>query len=220
MLTRDLMNRGDYAESLNLPEEMLWSQDALDGSLAAIMARRPRGGVWLFCYGSLMWNPLLHFEQRQVATLDGWHRSFCLRMTAGRGSPGTPGRMLSLEPGGSTLGVALRLPEATAEAELRLVWIREMVTGAYLPSWQTVTLADGTRARAIAFVANPRHPEHETDASVARVAPIVAAAAGPFGSNADYVHRLEAALAACGAADAYVSALAAALRRLPAATAR
>ncbi len=207
------MNLGTYVESLNLPQDVVWSQDELDISLGGMMARRPRGDVWLFCYGSLMWNPLLHFEQRQVATLEGWHRSFCQRITAGRGTPATPGRMLSLEPGGSTKGVALRIPEGMAEEELRLVWLREMVTGAYLPTWETVTLGNGTSTKAIAFVANHCHPEHETDASVARIVPILTAAAGAFGTNYDYVYRLEAALAECGLTDDYVSTLATELRR-------
>lgn len=68
-------------------------------------------------------------------TLVGWHRAFCLRLTAGRGTAHQPGRMLALKEGGRTTGVAYRLPEETLEQELTLLWKREMITGCYLPTW-------------------------------------------------------------------------------------
>jgi len=214
MLTRETINSGAYLGSFGLPREVAWTQDQIEASLAETMRARPAGAdVWVFAYGSLMWNPLLDFDRREIATLHGWRRSFCLRMTAGRGSPEVPGRMLALEAGGSTHGVALRLAAATLEEELRVLWIREMVTGSYLPTWAPLTLADGTGTAAIAFVANPARPQYEPDASVATVASIVAAASGAFGSNADYVLALECALSECALADGYIEALAAALRR-------
>ncbi|MGE8170721.1 gamma-glutamylcyclotransferase [Pseudomonas putida] len=34
------------------------------------MAKRPgHGEIWLFAYGSLIWNPLLDFVRREIATL-------------------------------------------------------------------------------------------------------------------------------------------------------
>ncbi|WP_429272403.1 gamma-glutamylcyclotransferase [Paraburkholderia sp. EB58] len=27
-----------------------------------------------------MWNPMVHFDRKQVGTVHGWHRSFCLYM--------------------------------------------------------------------------------------------------------------------------------------------
>jgi len=46
------------------------------------------------------------------------------------------------------------------------------------------------------------------------VAPVIARAAGSFGSNADYVFRLEDALRDSGLRDVYIESLAAELRRL------
>jgi cation transport protein ChaC len=122
--------------------------------------------------------------------------------------------MLSLEPGGKTVGVVLRLSDEMASDELRLVWIREMPTGAYRPTWADVILDDGRAIKAIAFVANPTHPLYEQDASVSAVAPLIAAASGPLGTNADYVFRLELALSECGTSDEYVIAIATELKRL------
>ncbi|WP_310041505.1 gamma-glutamylcyclotransferase [Paraburkholderia caribensis] len=89
---------------------------------------------------------------KQAATLHDWQRSFCLRMVVGRGSPDKPGRMLALEAGGHTDGVALKLSEDTVNEELLLVWIREtrvipaeMGTGD-IQGWRTDTRI-GVRSR-------------------------------------------------------------------------
>lgn len=203
-LTRDALNTGEFLTSLGLAPQDLWTQAQLEESLAAILRARPPGPLWVFAYGSLMWNPLLEVEDRQVATLDGWHRSFCLRTTAGRGSVETPGRMLALEPGGVTRGVALRLRDSVLADELRLLWTREMATGSYRPVWTTIALRKGEAASAIAFVADPQRPQYESDASVETIAPVIAAARGTFGSNADYVHNLDFALADSALEDEYI----------------
>jgi len=95
-----------------------------------------------------------------------------------------------------------------------VVWRREMVGGSYRPTWATVTLDDGTQTQAIAFVVDDGRPLFERDASIATVAPVIANAAGSFGSNADYVFRLEDALRDSGLRDTYIESLAAELRRL------
>jgi len=203
-LTRDALHSGEYLLNLGLPSESVWSQERLEKSLADTLYRRPAGEIWVFAYGSLMWNPLLEFEDCQPATLTGWHRSFCLRSIAGRGSTTRPGRMLALEPNGRTQGLALRLHEKVAAEELRVLWTREMAVGAYRPAWTKLVLRSGKPVHAIAFVADRTSNIYEADASAQTVAPIIAAASGSFGTNADYVHRLDFALAENALEDEYV----------------
>lgn len=216
MLNRDAIRSGAYLESFeSLPKDMLWTQAQIDRSLADTMAMRPPGAdVWVFAYGSLMWNPISKYDQRVVATLHDWHRSFCLRLIAGRASPERPGRMLSLEPGGKTEGVALRIPQALLDEELRILWIREMVTGAYTPTWAPVTFDNGDEGVALAFVADPRQSQYEADSGLSVIAPLMASASGLFGSNAEYVFKLQCALTECGMSDHYIDALANELARL------
>jgi cation transport protein ChaC len=216
MLNRNAISSGAYLESFeSLPKEMLWTQAQIDASLAHTMQKRPDSGdVWVFAYGSLMWNPISDFDSRRVATLHGWHRSFCIRLIAGRGTPQQPGRMLSLEQGGSTQGVALRLCRETLDEELRILWIREMVTGAYRPTWAPVTLEDGTGLSAIAFVADHGNWQYEDDARAPLIAPSMAVATGLFGTNAEYVFKLQSALADSGLTDPYIDELAAELMRI------
>lgn len=214
LLSRDALDDGSLRDRLAMPPGLAWSEEQVAASLAATLAQRPPGPVWVFGYGSLMWNPLLAFAERQVATLEGWQRSFCMRTITGRGRPEQPGRMLSLEPGGRVHGVALRLRDAEVERELRALWRREMLTGAYQPLWAPLALQRGGTAQAIVFVARPGHPMHEADTSVATVARRVAVAAGAFGPNIDYLHALARALAAEGLHDETVDELLQAVERL------
>lgn len=110
--------------------------------------------IWLFAYGSLICNPLFEFEERVGATLNGWRRSFCVRLVVARGSHEKPGRMLALEPGGIVQGLALRLPQEHAERELRMIWMHEMVSGIYQPDWADVSLEDGRTVAAEALRLN------------------------------------------------------------------
>tara|TARA_Y100000780_G_scaffold104849_2_gene95314 strand:- start:4080 stop:4652 length:573 start_codon:yes stop_codon:yes gene_type:complete len=177
------------------------------------LEQRPQGdSVWLFAYGSLIWNPLLKFVEKQSAVLQGWHRSFCIRLFAGRGTYERPGRMLALKSGGQSTGMAFRLAEKDLLEELELVWVREMVHGLYRPIWGSVRLASGETVSSLAFVADTAHAQYESDATVEAAAPLIAKASGYLGSNRDYLLQLEATLTEHGIADEYVQNLATAVR--------
>ena len=216
MLTRALLQSGSFLRHLDaLPAHLRWTPGRIADSMASTLHCGPAtGDVWLFGYGSLIWNPIIRYAEREPAVLDGWHRSFCMRLIAGRASIPSPGRMLGLLPGGHTGGVVYRLPAATLEEELSLVWTREMATGAYKPMWLSVTLPDGTRMPSIVFVSTEDHPFLETDTSVATIAPLIATASGPIGTNADYVFRLAAAIEQLELEDSYIETLAVELSRI------
>jgi glutathione-specific gamma-glutamylcyclotransferase len=214
MLSKQAIDSGAYLEHFrSIPG--LWSTEQIEQSLADTLGSQPdaEAGVWVFAYGSLMWNPMVTFDRRVVAKLHDWHRSFCLKMVIGRGSADLPGRMLALEAGGHTSGVALRLPVETMREDLKVLWIREMVLGSYRPTWARVTLGDEARSHAIVFVANEMSVQYQADSSVATIAPLIASATGAIGSNAEYVFRLRDALSHCNLVDDYVEALAAEIQR-------
>ena len=166
------------------------------------LERRPGGGpLWVFGYGSLMWNPVFDAEETRLATLHGWHRAFCLRLTAGRGTVSRPGRMLALQPGGQTTGLAFRLSATSLCEDLELLWKREMLTGCYCPQWCQLRCQDSDAVTALVFVSDPKHPLSEADTCVQRVAPLIAQASGPLGSNAQYLFALEQALQRYGMCD-------------------
>ncbi|HEJ9095019.1 TPA: gamma-glutamylcyclotransferase [Serratia odorifera] len=193
MLTRDFLRNADCKTAFGTIEEsLLLTPEQRLASLECALARRPDNSpVWIFGYGSLMWNPVFESEEVRPATLQGWHRAFCLRLTAGRGTQLQPGRMLALQEGGQTTGLAFRLPEDKLREELELLWKREMLTGCYLPTWCELTLENGQVVTALAFVMDPQHPLFEHDTNHQVIAPLIACASGPLGSNAQYLFALD-----------------------------
>ena len=119
-------------------------RDAREARRRRLLARHaPGAAVWVFGYGSLMWNPAFYCDARRPALVYGYHRRFCLWMTMGRGKPDIPGLMLGLERGGSCRGVALKKAPQHVESETTILWRREMMTGIYEPRWVNVRTEDG-----------------------------------------------------------------------------
>lgn len=142
--------------------------------------------VWLFGYGSLMWNPTIHFVARQPGRLHGYHRQFCLWTLMGRGTEECPGLMLALQPGGSCKGIVYRVAAEIAAEELSIVWNREMVSGAYLPRILNVRTDDGT-VKAITFVINQQHERYAGKLADDTIVQSIAHAEGPIGRCRDYL---------------------------------
>jgi cation transport protein ChaC len=178
------------------------SEDELAASLdGALRDADLANGVWLFAYGSLIWNPAFHFAERRIATIHGYHRRFCLWTHLGRGCPERPGLVLGLERGGSCRGVVYRVAPETAREELEIVWRREMVSGAYLPRWITARTERGP-VRAIGFVINHAHERYARYLPDERVAEVIATAEGRLGPCADYLVNTVDHLAELGIHDA------------------
>jgi cation transport protein ChaC len=171
-----------------------------EASRRAILAElSPGEPLWLFGYGSLMWNPAAHVAETRPALLRGWRREFCLWSPLGRGTPQRPGLTLALLPGGSCRGLSLKLAPEHVESESQVIWRREMLSGAYRPRW--VTLAtDAGPLRAVTFVANPDHPGVARALPVETVVEVLASAEGRIGRCCDYLAKVVAELEAIGLA--------------------
>jgi cation transport protein ChaC len=183
-------------------------------SLEATLERVTQGqDVWVFGYGSLMWNPAFHHAELLHARLAGWHRRFCLWNTFGRGSPEKPGLTLALESGGSCAGVALRIAAPDVRSELTVLWNREMLTGSYLPRWVRLASPAGP-IPAVTFVANRAHPRYAGRLPSEQVARFLAHARGPLGESREYLERTVAELERHGARDGSMHALLRAVRSL------
>jgi cation transport protein ChaC len=175
-----------------------------EASLRGILARHQTGSdVWVFGYGSLVWNPIVHHEERRVACLHGFHRSFCVWSHVNRGSLQKPGLILGLDTGGSCRGVAFRIAARRADEELRLLWRREMVLGAYSPRWATVEAGNDTLS-AIAFFANREHANYAGKLPLETVIRTLVSARGHLGTPAEYLLETVRGLIEHGVRDAYL----------------
>lgn len=162
--------------------------------------------LWVFGYGSLMWNPALTVTESRPALVKGWTRSFCLQLIIGRAMPDKPGLMLAIEPGDQLAGIVHRIDRETIESETSILWMREMLSGAYIPSWVDCVTPDGP-LRAVTFVINKAHERYAGALPVAEQARRIAHAEGQAGNNRDYLYRCHAELQRMGVADPYVEAL-------------
>lgn len=215
VLTRQLLEK-DSIEALVAIDspglELLTEADRI-ASLREMLSIRPQGDVWVFGYGSLIWNSAIDSVERRIARIDGWHRSFCLSITALRATVDRPGLMLALDRGGSCCGAAYRLAEDDVERELRLLWRREMACGAYVPRW--IELKDSNDEAfgwALAFTIDADHPQYAGDLDETVAVRRLATAAGGLGSSADYLFRTCDSLHANGIRDPKLERLASLVR--------
>jgi cation transport protein ChaC len=147
-----------------------------------------------------------------VATVHGYHRSFCLWSRINRGTPEKPGLVLGLDRGGRCNGIVYRIPERVAEDELRLLWRREMLLGSYSPRWTVVTHGPRT-FRALAFVVNRDRSGYAGRLPAEQVVERLVHARGTIGTGLDYLRRTIDGLAAAGIRDPHLVNLDALARR-------
>jgi cation transport protein ChaC len=177
------------------------------------------GALWVFGYGSLIWDPEFPVAERAPATLPGWRRSFCMRSLHHRGTPAQPGLVLALdaEAGAACRGLALRAAPGSEAATLAMLRARELVSAAYRETALPVMFDDGRAVSALAFVIDRAHPQYCGGLPLEEQARIIARAAGGRGRNRDYLWQTAAHLAELGLADADLDWLAARVRALCAA---
>ena len=204
-LTRESLQRGAgrSAEARARLGSLARSDEELDACLRQALDANPEpsGDVWLFGYGSLIWNPLIEFAQKEVATVHGFHRKFCLYSRVNRGTPEAPGLVLGLDKGGAVKGVAFRVPAHSVWQELSLVWRREMLLGSYVPTWAAARFADGTKRRVLTFVVKKSHPASACNIAEDTAAVIIASACGTVGPCRDYLNQTVESLRAHGILD-------------------
>lgn len=174
----------------------IWSDEELVQSIRETLQQRSSKELWIFAYGSLIWNPLFDYSDRRYVMAEGWQRHFCLLAPVGRGTIDNPGLILGLEAKHKTLcqGIAYRLPvDENLESELLLLWRREMVVGSYIPTWirgkniNNLAKSDESEIEMLAFTVNPQHSVYVKDLSTQTIVESLATAQGSLGTSAEYL---------------------------------
>jgi len=203
-ITRESLRDGsliDAARRRASPLMRVRTDSEIEACLDSMLADHPpTEDVWLFGYGSLMWNPAMHFAEQRGGRVLGWHRKYCLWLEAGRGSPENPGLMLALDRGGAAAGALFRVPADQARAELLLPFRRELFTYSYEARWVSVAMTEG-RVRAITFVVNRNGPRYVQRLDLEQIARRIATATGALGSCMEYLTHTLASLDALGLDD-------------------
>ena len=173
-----------------------------------------RTKIWIFGYGSLVWNPGFSFEQSQAGYIRGWARRFYQGSTDHRGIPGSPGRVATLVADAQSVcwGVAYQVvgePLASIFSyldEREQGGFRRHQVDFYPRTGPAAAPAPSVTTAAV-YIARDDNPHYLGPASVPEMARHIFHAKGPSGSNRDYLLRLAESLRGLGITDAHVTEL-------------
>jgi len=166
--------------------------------------------VWLFGYGSLIYKADFPHIERRRASIRGWARRFWQGSHDHRGTPGAPGRVVTLiaEADATCVGVAyLVSPETFAALDVR-------EKNGYLRLKTDLTLDDGRHVNGLVYIATPANAAFLGAADERDIALHISRSHGPSGANRDYLLHLADALRQLGADDPHVFAIERELLRL------
>ena len=172
--------------------------DPMPAAIAAL--RHGDEPVWLFAYGSLMWQPNFAFAEARPGFLYGYHRRFCLYSRDYRGTPERPGLVLGLDRGGACHGITYRLPPGAVGDSLDRIWAREMTGRVY----EMRRVAVRTRRGAVpahACIVRRESPDYAGRLSLDETARLLASAVGGRGTGRDYLANTVRHLEALGIRD-------------------
>ncbi|WP_296420814.1 gamma-glutamylcyclotransferase [Pseudooctadecabacter sp.] len=145
--------------------------------------------MWVFGYGSLLWNPGFEPAEAVTATLDGYHRSFCMLSIHHRGTVDEPGLVLALDKAESSCtGVAFRVAPADEDRVLAELRERELISSAYLERHVPLLLEDGRHVDALAYVINRDHEQY-CQFDLEKQAQLIARSVGGRGPNPEYLYN-------------------------------
>jgi glutathione-specific gamma-glutamylcyclotransferase len=188
-LTAELVALVERTEPDPGPEPGTAEHTAADFAVMAdaVLAEHDPKHLWIFAYGSLIWNPEIEAVEQRRAVAAGWHRSFCLKLTRWRGTRELPALMLALDRGGTCVGLATLLPEGDKRQQIIQLLEREIDANppTNVPRWIDVSTSQG-KLRALAFVALRSGAAYAGKRPLEDVARVLCRAAGHWGSAAQY----------------------------------
>lgn len=159
--------------------------------------------MWVFGYGSLLWNPGFEVAESVIATLPGYARSFCMRSIHHRGTEDDPGLVLALDeqPDHACTGMALRVAPGQEDATLAYLRERELISSAYVEKHLDIMLEDDRVVTAVVYVVDETHVQYCGGLPLEEQARIIASAVGGRGPNTEYLYNTAEHLAEIGLHD-------------------
>jgi cation transport protein ChaC len=165
------------------------------------------GDLWIFAYGSLMWDPALRFQEVRRVFAPGYARKLILKDDkGGRGSPEAPGLMGALDSGDGCEGLAYRIAEHEIDTEMEILFRREMIAPGYQPTFIPVHI-EGNVMQVLTFVADHASPDMLPEISRTDQVRWIATGVGFLGSSRDYLVNIVEQLTHLGIDDPACTAL-------------
>jgi len=170
--------------------------------------------MWVFGYGSLLWNPGFIPAESITATLVGYHRSFCMLSIHHRGTVEKPGLVLALDKAETEcVGAAFRVSKGEEADVLTGLRERELVSSAYFEENVMLSLADGRQVEALTYVISREHDQY-CQFDLEKQAQLIARSVGGRGPNPEYLYNTASHLAKMGIYDSDMDWLVARVREI------
>lgn len=160
-----------------------------------------QAGHWVFGYGSLIYKVDFPYRHREVASIEGWARRFWQGSHDHRGTPDSPGRVLTLirAPGHICLGMAYLVDGDVFEH------LDHREKNGYKRRQVDIHLRDSDRTvDGTVYFAGEDNPAWLGPSDPAEIARHIERSHGPSGSNREYLLHLAQALRELGAEDSHV----------------
>jgi cation transport protein ChaC len=193
ILTREALLNGDIERLVHnqhhdlerMPDEQ--RAELVERTLSALGDSE----LWIFGYGSLIWNPAMDFEEQRRCSINGYEKKFCFWTTLSRGSIECPGLMMGLVDGDRCNGVAFRINAKNAATELDILFRREMSHYIYKATWVEAQCVDTNKKfNTLTFVVDTENHRFVDNLALAETTRTLATATGPLGRNCDYLFQL------------------------------
>lgn len=159
--------------------------------------------LWVFGYGSLIFKPDYAFIERKPASIVGWQRRFWQGSHDHRGTPQSPGRVVTLVECENAIckGMAYLIDPAV----LSHLDFREK--NGYLRFMIELNFEDQTTQSGLIYIATHNNEAYLGETSEAEIARQISRSIGPSGKNIDYLFNLADALRKLEAEDPHVFAI-------------
>jgi cation transport protein ChaC len=117
--------------------------------------------MWVFGYGSLLWNPGFEYSKKEIAQLAGYKRSFSMRSIHHRGTVENPGLVLALSADveSSCNGLAFKVKQGKEHETINYLRERELVSSAYLEKELLLNLKNGKSVQSLVYVIDEDHEQ-------------------------------------------------------------
>jgi cation transport protein ChaC len=141
---------------------------------------------WVFGYGSLIYKADFPYLARMPAYIEGWERRFWQGSHDHRGTPDSPGRVVTLiqAAGARCGGMAYCISEDVFDH------LDHREKNGYRRVDTPMNLADGRQVRATVYIAAENNHAFLGPASLPDIAEHIRGSHGPSGANRDYLLRL------------------------------
>ncbi|XP_034051540.1 glutathione-specific gamma-glutamylcyclotransferase 1-like [Thalassophryne amazonica] len=150
--------------------------------------------LWIFGYGSLVWNPDFVYKKSNIGYIKGYKRRFWQGDHFYRGDEEKPGRVVTLveDQEACTWGVAYEVADSQVKDCLEYLNMREVAIGGYVAEWVEFIprKKDQGVLLALVYIATSDNPIYLGPAPEKEIAAQIAICKGSTGHNLEYLLRL------------------------------